>query len=229
MSKLLFHGDDSAGSRSGLFQALEKEKASGRDIQVVDGLKVSPKDLESYLASANLFSSTAIVLENLGSRPLSKDKKAALALIAGYRGDKNILLWEKKELTKSQINAFGKDVIAKSSKIPAAIFQFLDAVRPGNVRETLKLLTKTAVSAETGFIFVMLCRHVSDLIIAQSGDTSRLIPFKRSRLVSQASAFTPETLRSLHTSLLSIDRAVKTGRTKLDYMTHLELVLAEKL
>lgn len=229
MTKFLFYGDNQAGSRNDLLSAAAKEKAAGREIQTLDGLKISPKDLETALASASLFSQTSLVIENLGSRPLSGDKKKAIALVAEYSGEKNILLWEKKELTKTQVSAFGKGVIAKSSKTPAVIFTFLDSLKPGNTRGALTLLHETAKSAEEGFIFIMMSRHMADLLVAKSGDSSKLIPFKRSRLISQASAFPAGILKDIHTQLLEIDRAVKTGKTKLSYLDHLDLLLVSLL
>ena len=229
MSKHLFHGDDLSASRSLLNATVDQDRRLGREIRSLDGAKITPQELESTLATANLFAQESVIIENLGSRPLSKDKKTLLQLVKDYRGSKNLYLWEKKELSKSQVTAFGQEVISRLSKTPVLIFKFLESLSPGNVLDSLALLRETADKVEDGFIFVMLSRHVADLIIAKSGDTSLLNPWKKTRLISQAKEWHESELLSLHTRLLNIDRQLKTGRTKLSYLDHLDLLLASLL
>lgn len=228
----IFHGDDQASSRNNLLSQIAVEKNQGRSIMTFDGAKITPQDLDSTLATANLFGEESIVIENIASRPLSGDRKKLFGLIKTYTGNKNILIWDKKEITKANITALSpvspKPTIV-ASKTPAIIFTFLDSLAPGSASRSLHLMHQAASQVEDGFIFVMTCRQIADLIVAKSGDTSKLIPFKRTRLISQATLFPDFTLYTLHSSLLSIDRAIKTGQTKMSYLEHLDLLLVSLL
>lgn len=230
--KYLFHGDDQASSRQEMRVLIEKEKKSGHEIRNIDGSKVTTQDLDSLLGTANLFASETVVIENLCSRPVSGERKKLFEVIKKYSGPKNLILWEKKEITKAVVSSLATspaDLKTYLAKTPAVIFGFLDSLVPGNSAASLKLLQECAVSVDEGFIFVMLARHIADLLVASSGDTSRLMPWKKGRLVSQAKSFSEADLIRFHGSLLDIDRKIKTGRTKLSYLDHLDLLLVSLL
>lgn len=228
MTKYIFHGEDLGGSRNELNKLLSKLKDNNIAILTLNGQKIAAKDLEESLGAQNLFSESALLIENLMSRPLSKDKKKLINILASYQGTKNIVLWEKKEITKAGLKSLGS-IQSFVAKVPAVIFKFLDSLYPGNSRQSLKLMHECNQLSEEGFIFVMFCRHIGELMIAQSGDTNTLIPFKRSRLIAQAQKFPPPLLNKIHTELLQIDRAIKTGNTKLSYLHHLDLLILSLL
>jgi len=229
MTKYLFHGDNQKESRLAFQKVLAKEKSSRQEIRSIDGLRIVPSELATILATTNLFANETLLIENLGSRPVSKDKKLLLTLIKDYSGNKNLLLWEKKELTKTIINALGSKVVISLHKTPAIIFKFLDSLTPGSTTLSLKLLHETANSVEDGFIFIMLTRQVTDLLIAKSGDLTSLNPWKRSRLVEQARLWSEPSLLKFHHSLLEIDFKLKTGATKLSYLDQLDILLISLL
>ncbi|MFH2019319.1 MAG: hypothetical protein ABII80_01785 [bacterium] len=229
MTKYLFHGDNQRDSRRNFQLVLAKEKSLGQEIRSLDGLKISPTELSSVLATANLFANETIILENLGSRPISGDKKILLSLIKDYSGPKTILLWEKKELTKAVLNSLGSGIVSQLSKTPPIIFKFLDSLAPGSLKNSLQLLHQTKDQVEEGFIFIMLARHLADLIVAKSGDQSSLNPWKRSRLVEQARLWPEPLLLRFHHSLLDLDYRLKTGATKLSYLEQLDILLVTLL
>lgn len=226
---ILLHGDNQKDSRLSLKDYVSRWQKEGRTTQTIDGQKISLADAKNALYSNQLFEKQNLVIENLLIRPHSKLKSEIIALISAYSGDKNIILWEKKEITKALINKFGNDITVKVFKIPTLIFKFLESLSPGNAKFSLRLMHECRQVSEEGFIFIMFSRHIAELIIAKSGDTTKLIPFKRARLISQATSFPDQLLISLHQALLKIDFSVKTGRTGLTYLEHLDLLILNLL
>ena len=229
MTISILHGDNIGESRKALNTALDSLKAQGVEITYLDGAKITRPDLETALSTGSLFFSQALVIEGLLSRLRSKVKESLIKLVAGYQGDKQIFLWDGKEVTKTNITPFGKSAKVAVYKTPAVIFQLLETLRPGNYASAHSLLFSCSSTLEAGFTFVMLTRHVSNLLIARSGDASKLIPFTRGRLISQAGMWDENKLILFHTELLRIDRSVKTGTSKLDYLSQLDLLLATLL
>lgn len=224
----LFHGDDQAASRQNLSLLLKSLQAKGLELHHLDGARLTPPELELALGTTNLFTPEALVIENLFSRVKSRDQTSCLQLLSAYSGEKHLVLWDKKELTKTQLKVFPRAAV-KLSKTPVIIWQFLDSLSPASRARSLDLLHRTAKEADEGFIFIMLARRVSDLIIAKSGDTSKLSPWSRSRLLTQAQAWEESALLSLHRHLTEFDHKLKTGSTKLSYLTALDLILSKAL
>jgi len=228
MAIYLFHGDNLAQSRQLLNEFLTKEKAQGNSPKYLDGLRLTPAELEIALITDNLFTTETLVIENLFSRPRSKALADCLALICAYQGKKTLVIWDKKELTKATLKKLPQ-LKATLSKTPAIIFDLLDSLKPGSAKLSLSLLHQTAAQAEEGFIFIMLVRRVADLIIAKSGSTDDLSPWMRGRLITQSKFWPQEQLLLLHSHLTEIDYQLKTGGTKLGYLAHLDIILSSLL
>lgn len=225
MTLYLFHGDNLAASRQDMQSLLTKHKAENRALSYLDGRSLTHKDLELALFTQNLFQEETLIIEDLFSRPKSKEKDSCLVLIANYQGDKDLVLWEKKELTKTILKKF-PHLIAKLHKTPVSIFRFLDSLSPQNTKQSLDYLHQAAAELEEGFIFIMFVRRISDLLIAKSGDTSGLSPWLATRLSSQAQAWPESTLLSLHKQLAEFDYKYKTGQTKLTYLDLLDISIS---
>lgn len=224
----IFHGEGTALSRTALQEALSRDKAAGHEIRTLEGDKLLSRDLDTALATASLFSQESLVIENLLSRLRSKEKDACLALLANYTGDKNIYLWDKKEITKPNLSKLPKAKVSLS-KAPTALFTFLESIEPGNAEVALKLLHDVIQSTEDIIVFTMLSRQLSYLITIKSATSPKFAPWQLGKLRSQASKWTDKQLEHFLAELLKIDFAVKTGATKLSYADHLDLLLLNLL
>lgn len=224
----IFHGDNTALSRKLLQDAIAKERQLGRQIQTLEGDKLTPRDLDSTLATANLFSQETLVIENLLSRLRSKDKDACLELLAKYSGDKNVLLWDKKEVTKANLSKL-PSVRVSLSKAPTALFSLLESLGPGSAKRSLALLHEVVASTEDIVVFTMIARQISSLIIIRSATSPKFSPWQLAKLRSQAANWSDKQLTTFLSRLLQIDFAIKTGATKLSYTDHLDLLLTTLL
>jgi DNA polymerase III delta subunit len=221
----LFHGDDQANSRA---QAILVRQAQS-DVRVVSGDKLAPRDLESILGTESLFGAEALWIENLFSRVRSKDKEACVALLSAYTGSRTIILWEKKAITKAATAKLPKSWKIKESKPPAVLFTFLDSLYPGNYQEAKKLLGELRKTSEEGFIFIMLSRHISTLIQASSATTLKLPPWQIGKLKGQAQKWHETQLTMFYDRMYQIDLHIKTGATKLDQASQLDILLRQVL
>lgn len=226
MTIYLFHGDNLTATRQDLQQFILASKTKGHTLTHLDGKKITLPELELALASTSLFEQNDLVIENLFSRPRSKALDSLIQMIASYKGEKDLALWDKKELTKTRIKKFPKGTINKLHKAPVLIFKLLDSFTPNSIPRTLKEIRDASKDSDEGFIYIMLTRRVSELIIAKSGDTSKLSPWIRSRLLSQVRSWQESQLLQLHKALTEFDYKLKTGQTKLSYLEGLDIILS---
>lgn len=225
----IFHGDHQASSRTLLQSSLEQLKNKGIEIISLDGDKITPAELETALTTANLFSSSAILLENLLSRIRSKVKDECLALLLNYKGEKDLFLWERKEVSKLTLNKFPKAII-KLSKTPAIIFFFLDSLYPGNAVRALELFHQLCTSNYEPIVaMTLIARQISSLIQITDGTTPKVAPFQLTKLKNIARHWTLPQLIKFYDQLLDIDYAIKSGRSRLSYSDHLDILLATTL
>jgi DNA polymerase III delta subunit len=224
----IFHGDGTATSRKLLQEAIAKDRANEREIQALAGDKLAPKDLESVLAAGNLFAQESLVIENLLGRLRSKDKDACIQLIAEYQGEKNIFLWDKREITKPNLAKLAKARVS-ISKAPTALFTLTESLEPGSAGRSLNLLHQTVKDTEDIIVFTMIARQVSYLIMIKSGTSPKFAPWQMGKLKTQATKWSDKQLSDFLSQLLDIDFSIKTGRSKLSYTDHLDLLLTTLL
>jgi len=228
MPLLLFHGDDLVSSREALFQNLASLKSQDILPRYLDPASLTVASLELAIGTTSLFSREALVIESLLARPRSRALTDCLTFLASYRGDKPLLLWEGKTLSPAALKKFSGATI-KHFRTPPVIFRFLDSLTPTSATRSLPLLQQAVTQGGEGFVFLMLARRVSDLLVAQSGDPTALFPFARSRLLTQAKSWPENTLLSLHRQLTEFDCLLKTGATLLSYTDFLDITLASLL
>jgi len=224
----IFHGDNLGASRLALNSLLDSYKAQNYEVQFVKGAAVTAPELDTHLSSESLFYKQVLVIEGLLTRPLSKLKNTCLKALQDYHGNKPIVIWEPKEASRAMLNKLpGAKVML--SKTPAPVFRLLETLTPTSRRVSLALLHEAAAYAEEGFIFIMFARHISDLLVAKSGDTSKLLPWKKSKIIAQATLWSEPELLALHQALVKIDFSLKSGRTKLSYLASLDILLTTLL
>jgi len=224
----IFHGEGIGTSRKLLQEAVKKDKSAGHEIRILEGDKLFPKDLDSILATESLFSVETIVIENLLCRLRSTDKDTCLDLLASYGGSKSILLWDKKEITKPNLAKLAKAKVSHS-KAPTALFTLMESLEPGNYQQALDLLHQTVAGTEDIIAFTMIARQISYLIMIKTGTSPKFAPWQIGKLKSQAVCWDTKKLELFLGELLRIDFLIKTGRSKLSYLDHLDLLLLEQL
>lgn len=225
----IIHGEDIVNSRN--YYTEIRKKAN--DFHILYGESVSKEKLVQLLEGGMLFNdSLTVCIEDLFSKKKARSKE--LLEIVSYleqNNNANIILWDKKELTKAQLNQFKKATV-KQFKLPEEVFVFLDNVLQSTPEVRLKLFHKALQHNEAEYLFSMLVRQVrlllalSDTSAETIEDLKRMLWQKR-KLQQQLQKTTLQKLKSLYKKLYEIDVAQKTGNTSLSLVQSLDFLMLE--
>lgn len=217
----LLHGDNITASRKEIDSY--KIAASGKEIVYLSGSTLTETDLIQALESNSLFGNNKLVIiENL----LGGRKKLEFENILNSNQDKDIILWESKEIGKTIINKLPKSTNIKLFKIPTVIFKFLDSLTPLNIKYSLNLFHESLKTSEPEMVFFMMIRQFRNLLIIKDlGASPSLNPWQARNLTNQAKSFTMDKLMSIYQKLLQIDLENKTGASPFSLTRQIELLI----
>lgn len=220
MIKIL-HGDNIVQSRKRLTEILEKARKEGTEIVYLDGTKVTITEVRSALESGSLFGKTKlVVIENL------KEKPEILTYLKKGKFDNDLILWEQKEIKREIISGAELEIF----KLPPLIFSFLESIRPGSSKESLRLLSELKKGEEPEMIFYMLVRQFRNLILARDLGASGLFDlalWQQKKFLKQAENFSLGQLLEMYRKLLEIDFKQKTSSDPYSLSSRLDLLTAE--
>ncbi len=219
----LIHGDQVEASRSKLIEL--KHLAKDQEVRELAGKRLELTALTQALESSSLFSAQGgpasggggdvmVVIEGFLTHAKKREKAfgSVLAQLLAAGRDRDIVLYEEKEIDKTTVTKLGSAAKAFLFKTPAIIFQFLDNLRPGNAAPSLTTFGQVVQNEPSEIVFSMLVRRVRQLIQLADGITPEgMQGWQAGRLTNQARHFTMEQLVAMHEQLLMIDIAVKTG------------------
>jgi len=226
---LVIHGEYQHDSRNYLRSEITSLEKNGYQAKTLNGETISFINLESEILTQNLFSKDALIIENLLSRALSKEKTKCINFIRQHEETKPIILWEKKLLTKTAIQkASTKNTRVKQCKSPLQIFNFVSHLSPRNKKQSLNLLHQSLKHSSSTFIFIMLAKQISNLIIIKTSPNNiNLATWQKSKLLSLAKNWSLIHLKKIHSQLLLADYSIKSGQSSLDLTSHLELLIID--
>lgn len=220
MIKIL-HGDNIVQSRKRLTEILEKARKEGTEIVYLDGTKVTITEVRSALESGSLFGKNRlVVIENL------KEKPEILTYLKKGKFDNDLILWEQKEIKGEILPGIELEIF----KLPPLIFSFLESIRPGSSKESLRLLSELKKGEEPEMIFYMLVRQFRNLILARdlgASGLSDLALWQQKKFLKQAENFSLEQLLEMYRKLLEIDFKQKTSSDPYSLSSRLDLLTAE--
>lgn len=225
MIKLL-HGDDQVLSRKRLREIVEESKEKGEEVVFLQGTKVTFSQIKSALESQSLFGGEKVlILENFLGSGRGKEKEKILPFLLEGKFQNDLIIWEEKE-----IKGLFKGFDVETFKLPPLIFKFLDSLKPGENRESLRILDDLLKRAEGEMILSMLIRRLRLLLLASDQNEeglSALLPWQKKKMMVQAKFFTKEELLRLYREILEIDFLQKTSQSALSPTFRLDLFLAD--
>lgn len=209
----ILHGEHVVASRNELTKRLGFAEANGFSVKRLDGKHLDMVSLEASLGTQDLFTPRVlVVIEDLFSLPKSNKKDELIALI--HSASVEVLLWEKKTLTITQLKSFvGATILL--FKTSSAVFGWLDMLRPNDLPRVLKAFEKAANQDGAEMCFAMLCRQIRLLLQVKDGGQLKLAPFMIGKFKKQASYFSMKQLLRMHQQLLEIDESIKTSSSLL--------------
>lgn len=212
MSLTILHGDHHVNSRAELQKTIDEAIHANTQIERIETKSLETTTLELLLGTQDLFAQPKLyIIETLHSLPQSKRKKELIELIAKIgEGETQIILWEKKALTATQLKKFST---AKQQlfKLSSALFQWLDLFGSKGKTQFLKL-DEAVRNDGKEFCFLMLARQIRYLIATKSGNPLPGAPFMLQKLRKQATQFSLQQLFDIQERLTFLDYQMKIGQ-----------------
>lgn len=207
-------GEDIVASRTYLNELLQFYKEQGRPVEFIT------KDLLAQLANQTdealslFYQSPVYVIENtnkLIARKGSGDTYKLLEL-ASKKKDLDLISWEGGTVLREvKIASLGK---TKEFKPSGTVFTLLDTCYPSNLQNFTTLLTKLTTPQTEMLLYIMLTRHIRNLVYAKLGlIPSYLQSWQGGKLRRQASLWSTEKLLSFYEKLLSLELNLKSGKS----------------
>ena len=222
----ILHGDDITSSRK--YYIDERQKVETPII--LFGNDLSMNHLSQVFQSTSLFdvAQKNVFIENFFQK---KENKEFVPYLQAQLKKSNILIWEPKELSKTQINLF-KNANIKRFLLPKALFAFLNELKPNNNKKTISLFHKALEQAECELIFFMIIRQFRLFLATQKeslenqiDEIKRMVPWQKSRLGSQAKLFSKNKLKEIFRKVMEIDVSQKTGKSILSLPQAIDFLL----
>ena len=224
---IIVHGDNLIKSREQLFRLKQQAINKEQTLATLSAKNLKAEQLEQALLAQNLFGNDKLVIvETLHSLAHSKKRTAFIEQIRQASEQQDIILWEKKSLTKSNLKKFPQ---AKVYHYPSskALWQLLDQLSPQSkqLNSQLKLLHQAVQQDAAEFCLVMLAGRIGDLLAYQVGAQEQLHPFVKKKLAQQIKKFSLQQLKAAHRQLYQLDAQLKQSQNLLDLAAELDLFL----
>jgi len=206
-------GEDSAASRTYFSDLKNQYIKSNYQIVEVDYQQI--KDIPDWAArSASLyFDQSVFFTHNINKFISTRSNGEFVKLLQKIANAKNIRLidWEEgRPAREIKLKQFG---VIKEFKLPDSIFKLQDQCYPGNRLAFLQILQKVSLSQDEYFIFVMIARHIRNLILAKINCWPKSAsPWQKSKLSQLTRYWSLDSLLLFYHGLFRIDLSTKTGR-----------------
>jgi hypothetical protein len=223
----IIHGENLVKSREKLFQLKQTAKRRGQDLTTLLAKKINSQLLENALFAKDLFGQEhCLIIEELHSLAHSQKRDNYLHNIQQAGQFLDIILWEKKSLTKNNLKKLNQARVY-SYPISKSLWKLLDQINPQTkTKKKQLLLLKEAIEQDSAeFCLVMLSKRVSDLIAITVGADLAMHSFVKSKLQKQKKLFSLEQLLNLHQQLYQLDNKLKHSTNLLNLASELDLLL----
>lgn len=218
-------GEDSATSRNYFYELKNNYKKQGSEIYNIDSSQLT--EITSWMGdSPSLFSQKKVFFTQGINKKISKKAPSKnLRIIEEIIKDKNIELIDWEEEISARFLKIGNGVTVKEFKPNENIFKLLDSCYPGNIKQFLTQLHLLSETVEGGFIFIMLQRHIRNLLLLSLKlNVPKLAPWQAAKLKGQSSKWDTKKLLGFYESLHRIDVSTKTSTNPYSMTNSLDIV-----
>lgn len=222
---IIICGEDSIASRN---YFLDQQKVfSEKNFEIVNVSYQQVLELdESEASSASLFTQKRVYFTNsLNKKVLKKLNSKTERKIKEIIISKKIQVFDWEEGTTSRDLKSIKGIIVKEFKPSQNIFKLLDSCSPGNLKTFINTLDIVSESTEDIFIFIMLVRHMRNVLTTKMGDkVPKLMSWQIAKLSNQAKYWRLENLINFYQGLHRIDVNSKTNGTSYSVKESIEIL-----
>ena len=218
-------GEDSITSRNYFVDQQKLLKEKDFEIVNVDYHQVLELD-ETGSSESSLFTTKRAYFTNsLNKKVFKKISERNEKKIKGLIASKEIQIFDWEEETSSRDLKSIKGIIIKEFKPSQNIFKLLDSCYPGNLKQFITILKTISESTEDIFIFIMLARHMRNILITKLGERlPKLMSWQIAKLSNQAKYWKQENLINFYQGLHRIDVNSKTNRTPYSIKESLDIL-----
>jgi len=218
-------GEDSISSRN--YFTDQQKILSEKEFNIVniDYHQVLELD-ETGASESSLFATKRAYFTNsLNKKVFKKMSERNEKKIKAIITSKEIQVFNWEEETSARDLKSIKGVIVKEFKPSQNIFKLLDSCYPGNLKTFINSLNILSESTEDIFIFIMLARHMRNILITKLGERlPKLMSWQIAKLSNQAKYWKLENLINFYQGLHRIDVNSKTGRTPFSVKKSLDIL-----
>lgn len=192
--------------------------------------ELSANDLENinlWMGEAQLlFSQKQVFFTQNINKKLSKKLNLKInKIVEGLIKDKKIEIISWEEDISSRFLKFPKGTKIKEFKPNQNIFKLQDALYPGNFNNFVKMLNELTKTIDENFIFIMLARHLRNLVLIKTEqESNKLQQWQLYKLKNQASKWETEKLINFYDSFHRLDVNQKTSSTPYGIIKSLDIL-----
>ncbi len=220
MKIVIIHGDDTPKSYQRLDKYISFARKKGWEINRLD--KSTENLIENFVSTGLFTKERLFIVKNF---LLVSSKVIEWLNTEGLKTEGRLVIYHENLLTAAQLKKFTKLEKVEKFLLPKTIWSLMDSLYPGNTKTVLHLLHQTLQHEPVEFVFALLAKQVRDLWLLKKDPKGTAIPsWKKSRMVSQASRFTEDSLRGFYSELAEIDIKAKTSKADLLQMLDFTLV-----
>ena len=230
----IFCGEDSVTARAAYIEAIEEYRLKQADIISLPASSIL--DIKKGLAdNISLFSAQKVFcIEKLEKYSFKKSTKASKnevyeALVA-ISTDKSIILLDFEDEKQGRQLKLKDLATVHESKPATSIFKLQEDIYPGNKLTFIKDLRTVCSSQDEMFVFVMLFRHIRQLVLATNNTLpSKLPPWMKYKILGQAKKWDPKLLVHFYEGIIKIEINAKTSADPYGIAKSLEILACHYL
>lgn len=218
-------GEDSIASRNYFLEQEKNFRGKNFEIVNVDYKQVFELD-DAEASSSSLFDQKRIYFTSgLNKKALKKLNQKNEKTIMKIVASKVIQLFDWEEDVTSRDLKSIKGVNIKEFKPSQNIFKLLDSCYPGNLKTFVSILNTVSQSTEDILIFIMLARHIRNVLITKTGEKlPKLMSWQIAKFANQAKYWKEENLINFYQGLHRIDVNSKTNGTPYSVKEAIEIL-----
>ena len=224
MNIIVLHGDNLAESNTRLKKFKDSGKSRGWGIVEIN--HDASLSLAESLTTSSLFEKERLFIfrdfRSLTARDFEWLNKSANKLSG------NLVIYNESEIAPSFLKKLPSGAKTENFKLPKIIFEFLDSVYPGNIKNCLGLLRKVTLAEPVEFVFALFAKYMRDLFwVKVSPDSLPYPSWRKKKLSIQAEKFSINLLKEIISQAAEIDIDAKTSNSSL--ADSLDLLVVSKL
>lgn len=205
-----------------------KKEYKTKGYEIINLKSSNLEEVYSWMGeSQSLFSSKKVFFtENINKKLSRKLNLKINKIVENIIKDKKIeaITWE--EEISSRFLKFPKGGEIKEFKFSETIFKLQDALFPGNLNNFITILNQLNQTSDENFIFIMIIRHIRNLILVKMGKTNnKLQKWQIYKLKTLASKWETDKLINFYDSFHKIDVSQKTSSNPYSLKKSLDILV----